>query len=276
MMQEKSGSKKGLFIGLGVVVVAAAAVMLLHGNGKSAQSDSKVQTINVGSGNDGQPFAYLDKNGKPAGMDIALIQAIDKKLPQYQFKLTLSDFPTLITNLKSGKTTMAMYQIEQNAERKQDFKFGSVGYTVWDTLLATQTATGKLDSFADAKGKKVYVTNATNQATLTDAYLKDHPDAFSVVRGTYTTEQIAQGFKSGQFNVYPAPKYSIDLLNRQFGTQLIAGKSINHSNAYPMFNKDADPKLIAAVNKAMGELKADGTLKKLSEEWLKGDYVPKN
>lgn len=275
-MEKKSGSKKGLCLGLGIVAVAVAAVMLLHGNGESAKSASGVTTVNVGSGNDGQPFGYLDKDGKPAGMDIALIQAIDKKLPQYKFKLVLSDFPTLITNLKSGKTDMALYQIEKNAEREQDFKFGQVGYTVWDTLLATQSATGKLNSFADAKGKKLYITNSTNQATLTDAYLKDHPDAFSVVRGTYTTEQIAQGFKSGQFNVYPAPKYSIDLLNRQFGTKFIAGQSVNHSNAYPMFNKAADPKLIAAVNKAMKELKADGTLKALSEKWLKGDYVPKD
>ncbi len=52
----------------------------------------------------------------------------------------------------------------------------------------------------------------------------------------------------------------IDLLNRQFG-MLIAGQSVNHSNAYPMFNKSGDPKLIAAVNKVMKELKADGTLK---------------
>lgn len=134
-MQSKTRSSKGLWIGLGVVIVAIIAVMFLHNTGQSSESSSKVETIKVGSGNDGQPFAYLDKDGKPAGMDIALLQAIDKKLPQYKFKLTLSDFPTMITNLKSGKTTIAMYQIEQNAERKENFKFGTVGYTVWDSTL---------------------------------------------------------------------------------------------------------------------------------------------
>ncbi|KAA8324557.1 transporter substrate-binding domain-containing protein [Leuconostoc carnosum] len=275
-MQSKTRSSKGLWIGLGVVIVAIIAVMFLHNTGQSSESSSKVETIKVGSGNDGQPFAYLDKDGKPAGMDIALLQAIDKKLPQYKFKLTLSDFPTMITNLKSGKTTIAMYQIEQNAERKENFKFGTVGYTVWDTLLATKKSTGVLDSFADAKGKKLYVTNSTNQATLTDAYLKKNANAYSVVRGTYTMEQVAQGLNSEQFNVYPAPKYSIDLLNRQFKTNLVYGKSVNHSNAYPMFNKKADPKFVKAVNKAMAEMKEDGTLKKLSNQWLKGDYVPKD
>ena len=275
-MKDKTRSNKGLWIGLGVIIIAIIGVMFFRHTGTSSQSSSKVQIIKVGSGNDGQPFAYLDKDGKPAGMDIALLQAIDKKLPQYKFKLTLSDFPTMITNLKAGKTTMAMYQVEQNAERKENFKFGTVGYTVWDTLLATKKSAGVLDSFADAKGKKLYVTNSTNQATLTDAYLKKNADAYSVVRGTYTMEQVAQGLNSGQFNVYPAPKYSIDLLNRQFKTNLVYGKAVNHSNAYPLFNKHADPKFIKAVNKAMAELKADGTLKKLSNQWLKGDYVPKD
>ena len=122
----------------------------------------------------------------------------------------------------------------------------------------------------------LFVTNSTNQATLTDAYLKKNPNAYSVVRGTYTMEQVAQGINSNQFNVYPAPKYSIDLLNRQFKTKLVYGKAVNHSNAYPMFNKKADPKLVKAVNKAMEELKKDGTIKKLSNKWLKGDYVPKD
>ncbi|MCO6183115.1 transporter substrate-binding domain-containing protein [Leuconostoc fallax] len=275
-MQNKTRNHKGLWIGLAIVAVMIIGVMVLHHTSKNSQAASGVQTINVGSGNDGQPFAYLDKNGQPAGMDIAVIQAIDKKLPQYKFKLTLSDFPTMITNLKSGKTSLAFYQIEKNPERQQDFKFGSVGYTIWDTLLATKKSTGVLNTFADAKGKKLYVTNSTNQATLTDAYLKKNPNAFGVTRGTYTVEQIAQGLNSDQFNVYPAPKYSIDLLNRQFKTNLVYGKAVNHSSAYPMFNKKADPKLMKAVNQAMAELKKDGTLKQLSQKWLKGDYVPKD
>jgi len=34
--------------------------------------------------------------------------------------------------------------------------------------------------------------------------------------------------------------------------------------------------LIDAVNTALKELKEDGTIKKLSEKYLDGDYVPKD
>lgn len=57
-MQNKASRSKGLWIGIIVVVVAVIAVALLHNNGKSSGSSSKVQTIKVGSGNDAQPFAY--------------------------------------------------------------------------------------------------------------------------------------------------------------------------------------------------------------------------
>jgi L-cystine transport system substrate-binding protein len=42
-----------------------------------------------------------------------------------------------------------------------------------------------------------------------------------------------------------------------------------------LFNKKTDEKLIEAVNTGLQELIDDGTVKKLSEQYLKGDYVPK-
>ncbi len=61
--------------------MAVVAVMLTYWHGQRKKWRVVRTTVNAGSGNDGQPFGYLDKDGKPAGMDIALIQAIDKKSP---------------------------------------------------------------------------------------------------------------------------------------------------------------------------------------------------
>jgi len=41
-----------------------------------------------------------------------------------------------------------------------------------------------------------------------------------------------------------------------------------------LFNKETDQDFIDAVNTALEELKADGTIKELSEKYLDGDYVP--
>ena len=51
-------------------------------------------------------------------------------------------------------------------------------------------------------------------------------------------------------------------------------KPVHNSDAYLLFNKETDQAFIDAVNTALEELKADGTIKELSEEYLDGDYVP--
>ena len=56
--------------------------------------------------------------------------------------------------------------------------------------------------------------------------------------------------------------------------QNTGAEPVHNSDAYLLFNKQTDQALIDAVNTALEELKADGTIKELSEEYLDGDYVP--
>jgi L-cystine transport system substrate-binding protein len=73
-----------------------------------------------------------------------------------------------------------------------------------------------------------------------------------------------------------SPQYQLDNWNNSFNTSLERGNEpVHNSNAFLLFNKKTDEKLIEAVNTGLQELIDDGTVKKLSEQYLKGDYVPK-
>ena len=64
---------------------------------------------------------------------------------------------------------------------------------------------------------------------------------------------------------------------KNYGVNFVIGNQpVNQSKAFILFNKKADAKLQKAVNDEMEKLKSDGTLLKLSEKYLGGDYVPKN
>ncbi|WP_251869030.1 transporter substrate-binding domain-containing protein [Enterococcus italicus] len=173
---------------------------------------------------------------------------------------------------------MAAYEYEVNDERKEKFVYGDVGYVVWDTYIAYDPDKGETyNTFDDLKGKKVYVTTSTNQAAMAENYLKDNPDAFTLVYGEYSNEQIVQALTSGAVDATLAPKYQIDNYNKTFDVDLkIGDEPVHNSDAYLLFNKKTDTKLIDAVNTALKELKGDGTIKKLSEKYLDGDYVPKD
>ncbi len=64
------------------------------------------------------------------------------------------------------------------------------------------------------------------------------------------------------------------MLNRQFGTKLLVGQSVNHSNAYPMFGQSAGSKAHCCCQQGDERIgAADGNTKALSEKGLKGDYT---
>lgn len=111
---------------------------------------------------------------------------------------------------------------------------------------------------------------------MAENYLKEHPKAFTLVYGEYNNEQIVQALTSGAVDATLAPKYQVDNYNRTFDTNLKIGeKPVHQSDAYLLFNKKTDAAFIKQVNDALTQLKKDGTLKALSEQYLKGDYVSK-
>ena len=86
---------------------------------------------------------------------------------------------------------------------------------------------------------------------------------------------IVQAITSGAVDASLAPKYQVDNWNKSFSENLAIGSEpVHNSDAYLLFNKETDQAFIDAVNTALEELKADGTIKELSEEYLDGDYVP--
>ena len=258
---------------------ATVAVLLLVACGKTAADEggSKVVEMKVGTGNDALPYAYLDADGEFDGYDVAVIKAIDEKLADYIFTFEGADFPTTLSNLESNKVQLAVFEYEINEERQEKFVYGDVGYSVWDTYIVFDPEKDKVyDGFEDLKGKKVYVTTATNQAAMAETYLAKNPDAFELVYGEYNNEQIVQALTSGAVDATLAPQYQLDNWNNSFGTKLERGSDpVHNSNAYLLFNKETDQKFIDAVNETLQALIDDGTISELSEEYLQGDYVPK-
>ena len=51
-------------------------------------SDSqKVRKVYVAVGATFEPYTYIDENNQPAGYDVAVLQEIDNRLPQYEFQI---------------------------------------------------------------------------------------------------------------------------------------------------------------------------------------------
>lgn len=263
-----------------LAVLAFVGGALYYGlSGTEAKSDDSgnnpdAKTVIVGTGASFRPFVYQDGDGKDTGYEIALIQAIDKKLPEYKFKVDHYEFSNLFPALKNKKIDIIANQIESNDERRSEYDFSETGYTNYD--LHIQSLTGGYESLDDLKGKKVYAIAGGNAPALLEAYLEEHPGAFEIVYGSWSDQVLLQNFKNGTVDATLATKYTVNFTNKQLGSDYKVSKTaINESSTYYLFRKNdkEEAKLNKAVSRVLKEFKEDGTLKNLSEEYLGGDYT---
>ena len=57
-------------------------------NTTQGNSDSQeVRKVYVAVGATFEPYTYIDENNQPAGYDVAVLQEIDNRLPQYEFQI---------------------------------------------------------------------------------------------------------------------------------------------------------------------------------------------
>lgn len=86
-------SKKTWIIG-GVVVLAIAGATILgrslnHANdSKGSTGSNKVTTLKVAHTQNYVPYDFVDEKGQSDGYEVAVLKAIDEKLPDYKFEYT--------------------------------------------------------------------------------------------------------------------------------------------------------------------------------------------
>lgn len=278
----KKASKWNWKKGLGSVAILAliggGLYYGLSGNGaegdNSMSNDADAKTVVVGTGSNFRPFVYQDKDGNDTGYEIALIKAIDDELPQYKFKIDHYEFSNLFPALKNNKIDIIANQIESNDERRSEYDFSEVGYTNYD--LHIQSLTGNYDSLDDLTGKKVYAIAGGNAPALLEAYLEKHPGAFEIVYGSWSDQVLLENFKNRTVDATLATKYTVKYTNEKLGSDYkVSDAAVNKSSTYYLFRKDDkdEDKLNKAVSGVLKEFKKDGTLKKLSEKYLGGDYT---
>ena len=101
-------SKKTWIIG-GVAVLAIAGATILgrslnHANdSKGSTGSNKVTTLKVAHTQNYVPYDFVDEKGESDGYEVAVLKAIDEKLPDYKFEYTGTSDDDLLIGLESGK-----------------------------------------------------------------------------------------------------------------------------------------------------------------------------
>jgi polar amino acid transport system substrate-binding protein len=204
-------------------------------------------------------------DGKVQGFDVALIDLVAKDLGVKQV-IRDTPFENFKTGafLNSGECDLAAAGMTITDERKKNVDFSDPYFDATQAVLADKGA--GIGSFADLKGKKV---GAQAQTTGEDYAKSQGLDPVSFE----SSDAVLNGLRSGQVKavVIDYPVVQGWLKNKANADAFQVADNINTGEQYGFTVKKGTAKLLAAVNKALADAKADGTYKKLYEKWI-GPY----
>ncbi|REK76977.1 transporter substrate-binding domain-containing protein [Paenibacillus paeoniae] len=240
----------------------------------SSKSSNGAQKIIIGTGNDFVQIAFLDEKNNLTGFDVELLREIDKRLDDYEFEFKTMDFSNILLSLETKKVDLAAHLFEKNPERLEKYLFNEEPYAYWrNKIIVASDNNDPVQTLDDLVGKKVLVGPTSAQAQILENYNKEHKDGIEIVYQQNDANDEVSQITSGRAYATLGADFLLPLKDPQ-GKLKTVGDSLNEGNILYVFRKD-DPdskKLSDAVDGAIKELKADGTLKKLSEEWLRQDF----
>ncbi len=267
--------KKHTTIKLGRLLVATLALIgvFVSANSSLLADVKSPKRIIVGTGNAFKPYCYLDEDGKLVGFEYEVLKEINKRLPQYKFEYQTMDFPNILLSLNSGKIDIAAHEYAKNKEREKKYLFANEFYTIVATKITVLSSRNDIHSITDLYGKKVQVSPGSNDAYILESYNKEHGNKINLIYGALDAATLVQNLKTGSIDATTQFTRNVDSINKAYGDVIkTVGDSLYNSYTYHIFRKD-EVGLRDDVDKALRQLKSDGTLSKISLKILGKDYT---
>ena len=217
-----------------------------------------------------QPWSYHDESDTLVGYDVEVSRAIAEKLgvePEY----VESDWDSLFAGLDAGRYDIVCNGVEVTDERAKTYDF-TEPYGYIHTALAVRKDNEDITSFEDLKGKTTANSLASTYMELAESY-------GATVQGIDTLEETIQLLTAGRIDATLNADVSFyDYLNvhPDADFKLVAQTEDASHVAIPLRKGDASATLLEAINTAIDDLRADGTLKELSEKYFGQDISAEN
>jgi len=259
------------FIMLLIAALAAAGC----GGASAGESKGSVKKIIVGTGTQFPKVAFIDENGKLTGFDVELVRELDARLPQYEFEFRTMNFSNILLSLETGKIDFGAHEFEKNPEREEKYLFNKVPYAYWrNFILVAKDNNDPIESLDDMHGKRFLATATSAQAQILENYNKEHPGALEIVYNNGGANDLVTQITTGRVDAAIGADFSLPLIDPQ-GKLKTVGKPLTEAEILFIFRKDepASQQLADDIDAALLELRKDGTLAKLSQEWLGRDFT---
>jgi len=252
-------------ISLVLVVVLMAAAMIFTGcSSDSAEGD----ILKIGVDDSYPPMEYRDENNELVGFDIALAKALGEKL-EMEVEFISTAFDGIFQGLETQNYDIIMSSVSITPKRLETFLF-SEPYLSNGQVIVVKPGDDSVKTPEDLDGKTVGVQLGTTADNAVQKYMEDLDielikydeiiQTFSAMKAGYVDYIVVD---------YPV---AIEYVGNDPDNFEISSAQLTNEPIGVCIRKE-DVELKEKIDKALSELREEGTLAEISVEWLKDDYT---
>lgn len=248
------------------VILVAVALLLTNGltaQDKDLDTIKKIGTWKVGTEGTYPPFTFHDASGKLVGFDVEIAQEVGKKLG-VKTEFVEGKWDGLIAGIDVRRYDAVINEVTITNARKAKYDF-SDAYIVSKAVLIVKADNTSIKAFTDVKGKKLGQSLTSNFGKLA----KDNGAVVVAVDGfNQSIDLLLSGRIDGTFN--DSLSY-YDFAKQKPDAKVKIAASQSNVDAQGILIRKGEAKLQAALNKALADMKADGTYAKISQKYFGAD-----
>lgn len=257
-----------------VVVLFILALLIAGCGGKDESLWKEIEEsgeLIVGTSGTLIAASFYDEDNELTGYDVEVMKEIAKRL-DIEVKFDIMGIDSMLPAIKSGRIHAAVNDIEITPNRSKEFNFSEPYKYSYTTMAVRKADNSGIETLEDLKGKKagggattIYsqiaeqfgATVVTYGNAPNEAYLRDVHDAETdvVINDYYLTRFGVAAFPHFDIHLHPTLKF-------------------HPTEQGVILPKDED-ELTEKINKVLKEMREDGTLTKLAEQFYEEDASQK-
>jgi cystine transport system permease protein len=257
---------------LALLIAATGLVVLSPGAARPADGPAQQpgRVVRVGTEGTYPPFTFKDpRTNQLTGYDIEVVRAVARKAA-WRLAFTQAPFDAIFPALDSNRIDVIANQVTINPERQARYLF-SEPYTYSHGVIVTAAGNHDIRSLADLKGKTAAESATSNWAQVAKA-------AGARVQQVEGFAQAAALLSQGRVDVIVNDNIAVlDYLASTKSRKIkIVGNAGSEVSKQALVFRKSDAALRDEANKALSELRKEGTLSDISKKYFGADVSVPN
>ena len=239
---------------------------------KNWEKIEKRGSIKVATAGTLYPQSYHDDKNNLTGYDVEILKEVGKRL-KLKIDFTEMGVDGMLTAVNSGQVDIANYSLEDDNKNVKKFLRSEPYKYSFTSMVVRESDNSGISSWKDLKGKK-----AAGAASTKYMKIAKKMGAELVVYDNVTNDVYMQDLVNGRTDVivndYYLQKMAVAAIKDNYPVKIndgIYSNPYSTSFTFSLKNKTLQEK----VNKAIKDMKKDGTLTKISEKFFAGQDVTK-